>query len=348
MNDAIVVLLVVAAVPYRARISPGCQMPEAVGRAGRRRPDRAGDRRRGGAGRCARVALPSAGLYPLAAVGLTVLAYAVGAIAHVSGFIAIYVAGIVLGNARLPHRQAILGFADGLGMARPDRTVRPARTAGLAAPTGPRRDTRPDRRRDPAVRRPAGLGRAERHAAAHAVAGPGVPVLGRPARRGTDRAGHRPAVESLPGVEELFDVVFVVVVIFTIVQGSTLPPVARWLRVTAAKPADRAAGGDRAAGPACEPTCWNSTSRRRKLNGVHLTNYGSRLVLCDDCVPRRQGFAPDRDPAQIVDACASSQQEVRDATADRRRRREPPWPARAMDSGAYPGAAPSPFPASPP
>src|SRR5262249_53801840 len=62
-----------------------------------------------------RAALPAAGLYPLAAVGLTVLAYAVGALAHVSGFIAIYVAGIRLGNARLPRRQAILGFADGLG-----------------------------------------------------------------------------------------------------------------------------------------------------------------------------------------------------------------------------------------
>src|SRR5687768_11956583 len=61
-----------------------------------------------------RAALPAAGLYPLAAVGLTVLAYAAGAVAHASGFLAVYVAGVVLGNARLPHRQAILGFADGL------------------------------------------------------------------------------------------------------------------------------------------------------------------------------------------------------------------------------------------
>ena len=59
-------------------------------------------------------ALPSAGLYPIAAVGLTVLAYAAGAVAHASGFLAVYVAGVVLGNARLPHRRAILGFADGL------------------------------------------------------------------------------------------------------------------------------------------------------------------------------------------------------------------------------------------
>ncbi|GAB3811115.1 hypothetical protein GCM10027605_50610 [Micromonospora zhanjiangensis] len=61
-----------------------------------------------------RAALPSSGLYPIAAVGLTVLAYAAGASLHASGFLAVYVAGVVLGNARLPHRQAILGFADGL------------------------------------------------------------------------------------------------------------------------------------------------------------------------------------------------------------------------------------------
>ena len=59
-------------------------------------------------------ALPSAGLYPIAAVGLTVLAYAAGAVAHASGFLAVYAAGVVLGNARLPHLRSILGFADGL------------------------------------------------------------------------------------------------------------------------------------------------------------------------------------------------------------------------------------------
>ena len=53
-----------------------------------------------------RAALPSAGLYPLAAVGLTVLGYALGNAAHASGFLAVYVAGVVLGNARLPHRHA--------------------------------------------------------------------------------------------------------------------------------------------------------------------------------------------------------------------------------------------------
>jgi cell volume regulation protein A len=31
-----------------------------------------------------------------------------------SGFLAVYVAGVVLGNAKIPHRQAVFGFADGV------------------------------------------------------------------------------------------------------------------------------------------------------------------------------------------------------------------------------------------
>ena len=61
-----------------------------------------------------RSALPAAGLYPLAAVTSTVLAYAVGTLAHASGFLATYLAALVLGNTRLPHRRATLGFAEGI------------------------------------------------------------------------------------------------------------------------------------------------------------------------------------------------------------------------------------------
>ncbi len=62
-----------------------------------------------------RSALPSAGLYPLAAVTFAVLGYAVASVAHASGFLAVYLAGLVLGNSELPHRRATLGFAEGLG-----------------------------------------------------------------------------------------------------------------------------------------------------------------------------------------------------------------------------------------
>jgi len=60
-----------------------------------------------------RSALPSAGLYPLATVALTLLAFAVAGVAGASPFLAVYVAGLTLGNARLPHRVATRSFAEG-------------------------------------------------------------------------------------------------------------------------------------------------------------------------------------------------------------------------------------------
>jgi cell volume regulation protein A len=179
-----------------------------------------------------RAALPGAGLYPLAAVGLTVFAYATGTVAHASGFLAVYAAGVVLGNARLPHRHAILGFADGLAwlaqiglfvllglLASPSRGVAvvPALIVGLALvllarPLSVAISVTAFRVswREQAFLSWAGLRGA-------------VPIV----------LATIPLSQGVPGSSELFAVVFVLVVLFTLVQGTTLPPVARWLRVTA-------------------------------------------------------------------------------------------------------------------
>jgi cell volume regulation protein A len=180
-----------------------------------------------------RAALPSAGLYPIAVVGFTVLAYAVGASVHASGFLAVYVAGVLLGNARLPHRQAILGFADGLAWlaqiglfvllgllvtpARLDEALLPAVVAGLALlflarPLSVAVAALPFRfgLREQAFLSWAGLRGA-------------VPIV----------LATIPLSVRVPGADQLFDAVFVLVVIFTLVQAGTLAPVARRLRVTA-------------------------------------------------------------------------------------------------------------------
>lgn len=68
-----------------------------------------------GAGLLRRVALPAAGLYPLAAMSVVVLAYGVGVWVHVSGFAAVYVAALILGNSHLSHRNATRSFAEGIG-----------------------------------------------------------------------------------------------------------------------------------------------------------------------------------------------------------------------------------------
>jgi cell volume regulation protein A len=62
-----------------------------------------------------RVALPSSGLYPLAALVWAVFAYGVGAFAHTSGFAAVYACALMLGNAQLPHRTATRSFVEGIG-----------------------------------------------------------------------------------------------------------------------------------------------------------------------------------------------------------------------------------------
>ncbi|MFF8592577.1 potassium/proton antiporter [Streptomyces sp. NPDC015220] len=61
------------------------------------------------------VALPASGLYPIAVMAIAVAAYAAGALAHGSGFLAVYLAAMLLGNAKLPHWPATRGFAEGLG-----------------------------------------------------------------------------------------------------------------------------------------------------------------------------------------------------------------------------------------
>lgn len=70
---------------------------------------------RAGAWLLRRVALPASGLYPLAVFAFTVLAYGSAAGIHASGFAAVYIAALVLGNIELPHRVATKSFVEGIG-----------------------------------------------------------------------------------------------------------------------------------------------------------------------------------------------------------------------------------------
>jgi cell volume regulation protein A len=61
-----------------------------------------------------RVTLPSAGLYPVASVATAALAYGAADTLHGSGFLSVYIAGLVLGTAATPARRTIVTFHDGL------------------------------------------------------------------------------------------------------------------------------------------------------------------------------------------------------------------------------------------
>ncbi|MFC8668184.1 potassium/proton antiporter [Streptomyces sp. NPDC057199] len=178
------------------------------------------------------VALPASGLYPIAVMAIAVTAYAAGALAHGSGFLAVYLASMVLGNAKLPHWPATRGFADGLGwiaqigmfvllglLVTPHEMgddIWPALVIGLvltmvARPLSVVVALAPFRMRwqEQALMSWAGLRGA-------------VPII-------------LATIPMVSGVEEsrrIFNIVFVLVVVYTLIQGPTLPWTARKLGVS--------------------------------------------------------------------------------------------------------------------
>lgn len=54
-----------------------------------------------------------AGLYPIVAIAMALIIFAVANLAHGSGFLAVYIAGLVAGNARLRHGVALRRFQEG-------------------------------------------------------------------------------------------------------------------------------------------------------------------------------------------------------------------------------------------
>jgi len=179
-----------------------------------------------------RSALPSSGLYPLAVLSFTILAYAGSAALHGSGFAAVYVAALILGNAELPHRAATRSFSEGVAwlaqiglfvmlglLAAPKRidleTVGIALVAGLALTLLARPLSvavaalvQPMPWRDLSFISWAGLRGA-------------VPIV----------LATIPLAEAVDGATQLFDIVFVFVIIYTLLTGPTLPLVAKVLKV---------------------------------------------------------------------------------------------------------------------
>ena len=57
-----------------------------------------------------RVSLPSEGLYPLRTLASVLLIYGLAAVAHGSGFLAVFVAGILVGDSAVPYRREVRRF----------------------------------------------------------------------------------------------------------------------------------------------------------------------------------------------------------------------------------------------
>ncbi len=179
-----------------------------------------------------RAALPASGLYPLTVLALTVFAYASSALLHGSGFASVYVAALILGNSELPHRAATRSFAEGMAwlaqiglfvmlglLASPGRIT--WEHVGLAVAAGLVLTY---------VARPLSV-----------VVSSLVQPMPWPELAFVSWAGLRGAVpivlatiplsEGVRDASRLFDIVFVMVVIYTVLTAPTLPTVARVLKV---------------------------------------------------------------------------------------------------------------------
>lgn len=219
----------------------------------------------------ARTRLPAGGLYPVLTIALALVAFGLPSLIYGSGFLAVYVAALVLGNGKLPYRTGLLRFHDSaawlaqvgmfllLGL-----LVFPSRLVEVAAP---------------------GL-----------VLGLLLAVVARPLAtflcvlpfRYSWRetlfvawVGLRgavpiilatfPVLSGVRGAERLFDIVFFVVVVSALVPGGTVGWTMRRLRLAAPE--------------APPPQAALEISSARPLDGEVASYYVDRaLAVCDAAV----------------------------------------------------------------
>lgn len=186
----------------------------------------------GGAWLMRRAALPASGLYPLGVLALVLCSYGAAAAAHASGFAAVYVAALILGNANLPHRAATRSFAEGLAwlaqiglfvmlglMLAPERLTTTTLAQALVAGGVLTLLARPVSVALAALVQPLNL--RELGFVSWAGLRGAVPIV----------LTTIPLAQGVAGATRIFDLVFVLVIIGTAVTGPTLPWMARVLKV---------------------------------------------------------------------------------------------------------------------
>jgi cell volume regulation protein A len=186
-----------------------------------------------------RVALPASGLYPITVVAFAVLSYSGAAALHMSGFAAVYLTALVLGNSELPHRATTRSFAEGfawlaqiglfimLGLLASPDTLTVGQVLGavvvgacltlIARPISVMASALPFR-----------LPWREQGFIAMAGLRGAVPIV----------LAAIPLAEDVEKSAEIFNVVFVLVLVLTLVTGPALPALARLLGVTVERARD--------------------------------------------------------------------------------------------------------------
>jgi potassium/hydrogen antiporter len=181
--------------------------------------------------------LGTAGAYPLGTIGIAAVAYGAAATIHGSGFLAVYLAGLIVGSATIPAKATVRIFHQGLAWV---AQVSMFIVLGLLV--------FPSQLDEVAVKgtllalilalvaRPAavalstalsGYTAAERAVLGWAGLRGAVPVV----------LATFPVIEGVPHSLEFFNIVFFVVLLSTLVQGATFELLATRLGVTTSDPA---------------------------------------------------------------------------------------------------------------
>lgn len=184
----------------------------------------------------AHVRLPAGGLYPVLTLAVALLAFSTPILVGGSGFLAVYLAGVVLGNGALPYRSGLLRVHDALAwlsqvamflvlglLAYPSRLARVTGTglllavflAVIARPLVVALCLAPFRY---APREVAYIGWVGLRGA--------VPIV----------LATYPVLSGAPGALRVFDVVFFVAVVSTLLPGATVPWVTRRLGLESGEP----------------------------------------------------------------------------------------------------------------
>ncbi len=181
--------------------------------------------------------LPTDGIYPVATIAIAALAYGLAEVAHGSGLLAVYLAALALGSARIPARRTIVAFHEGLGWV---AQIALFILLGLLV--------FPSRLDDVALK---GLALSAvlilvARPVATFVATTFAPLnvrekamLGWAGLRGATPIwlATFPVVAGIAGGEQEFAIVFFVVVTSTLVQGASFEPIATRLGLTTDEPA---------------------------------------------------------------------------------------------------------------
>lgn len=180
-----------------------------------------------------RLKLGYEGLYPVLTLSLVLLTYSLTNLIGGNGFLAVYLAGILVGNHDFLHKRSLLRFHDGVAwlmqitmflalglLVFPSRLV-PVLGPGLLAAAWLMLVARP--LSVFACLLPTGLRLREKVLVAWVGLRGAVPIV----------LATYPLVAKAPHADFMFNIVFFVVLTSVLVQGTSLPLVARWLRLDA-------------------------------------------------------------------------------------------------------------------